>query len=211
MKINPKENLFDIPILRIRNLLKRYNSISDNIVASFLKINIEHANSIIEELIRLNYIDIRVNDKIFTHQNTIKGNAFAMSKAIAALSKEKAIKLFDGFLNRVEEVNNNEYYLYKVTKVFLFGSFITDASFVNDIDIAIELKKKDTDYNIFNDKNIARIKEAGSAGIRFNNFIEQISYSQTEVIRFLKSKSRYLSIHLDDEILQQTKTIQVCP
>lgn len=46
-------------------------------------------------------------------------------------------------MQREEEINNNDYYLYRVSKILLFGSYIKeDAVDFGDIDIAFELDRK---------------------------------------------------------------------
>ena len=49
-------------------------------------------------------------------------------------------------MQRVEEINNNDYYLYRVSKILLFGSYINkDAVDFGDVDIAFELERKTED------------------------------------------------------------------
>jgi hypothetical protein len=52
-----------------------------------------------------------------------------------------------------------------------------------------------------------RIRHAMRDGHRFGNFVEALFWPQHEVQRFLKGRSRGLSLHSpDDGILKQTKT-----
>jgi predicted nucleotidyltransferase len=44
----------------------------------------------------------------------------------------------------VKEVNEAGKFLYRVRKVALFGSFLTESSTVGDLDIAIELVPKES-------------------------------------------------------------------
>jgi hypothetical protein len=40
-----------------------------------------------------------------------------------------------------------------------------------------------------------RSREAVSEGRRFSNFVEEIAWPETEVMRYLKGRSRCLSLH----------------
>lgn len=135
-----------------------------------------------------------------------------MGKAIPHISKYRASELFKSFMDRVREVNQNDTYLYKIDKVLLFGSFISDTDFVNDIDIALEITRKVFGDVEWDTKDEKKVREALDKGVRFDNFVSEIFHTQNEVIKFLRAKSRYISIHtIDDQILKQTKTVQVYP
>lgn len=212
MKIDTNQNILGFPILKIRDLLKWRDSFTCKRVADKLKITENEAQLLLDELTKLGYVTTTIDNKNFTHCNTIKGNALALSKALSSITKEKAEQLFNDFMERVKEVNNNDYYLYKVSKVILFGSYITDKLIVNDIDIAIEIIKKEDEPNVFQAKNMKRISEAKEKGIRFSSVVDELFYPHAEVQSFLKSKVKYLSIHdTYDEILNQTETKQFYP
>ena len=92
----------------------------------------------------------------------------------------------------------------------MFGSYITIAITVIDVDIAIETERKEKDPAQWRKKNEARYKEAIRKGVRFNNVLDMLYYSEHEVRAFLKAKSRYLSLHSSaDEILEEISTQQV--
>lgn len=116
-------------------------------------------------------------------------------------------------MERVEEINTNDYYIYKVSKVVLFGSYIDpEKTDYSDIDIAFELSSKTDDHKEFQRLNDLRIEEAEQAGKTFISFIDQLGYTERIVLLKLKNKSRYISLHrMNDAILKITKTKQVYP
>lgn len=63
-----------------------------------------------------------------------------MATAAKPVTRAKADLIFTGFMLRVQQVNEDLYYIFKVTRVVLFGSYIQDTETVNDI--AIELAPK---------------------------------------------------------------------
>ena len=105
------------------------------------------------------------------------------------------------FLERVKEVNEDDYFLFRVNKVVLFGSYLSSNESVNDIDIAIELVCKITDHETFEDLARIRVEQALQKGRTFRDSIEQIFWPQTEVRRYLKARSRVISLHDTHELL----------
>jgi len=212
MRINSKDKICGFPILKIRDLLKQYKSHNTETIVHFLSISKTQAKDVLKNLTLQGYLEIVKNDKQISHQNTIKGNSLAMGKAIASLSKVRANNLFGEFMDRVKEVNHNETYLFKIDRVLLFGSFLLDLEFVNDIDIAIEITRKEFADETWEAKDKAKVREAANKSVRFDSFISELLYSYNEVIKFLRAKSSYISIHtMEDGILNQTKTVQVYP
>jgi predicted nucleotidyltransferase len=211
MKINSKEKIAGFPLLKIRSLLKK-DLLNNEITAIFLKTDQGQAQIVLTELFDLGFIKIDPVQITIQYVTTLKGNALANAKAVSSISKGKAEMIFSEFMERVHEVNQNSKYLFKVTKVVLFGSYITDSLTVNDIDIAFEIRGKDDDDDVFMAKHQEKVKEAIGNGKKFKTFIDELGYSETEVIQFLKSRSHYLSLHsIKDGILKRTEVKQVYP
>ena len=113
-------------------------------------------------------------------------------------------------MQREEEINNNDYYLYRVSKILLFGSYIKEDA-VDFGDIAFELERKVNDVDEFKKLNSEFFEKAQDEGKLFSSYIEKLFYSETVVILKLKNRSRYISLHRDDDILKVTKTKQIYP
>lgn len=107
-------------------------------------------------------------------------------------------------MERVKEVNSNDYYLYQVKKVIVFGSYLSTKERLGDIDIAIELVPKEGEPKRYGKLTRERAREARDKGRTFSSFIDELYWARTEVKRFLKSRSRSISLHeTDDPILEQ--------
>lgn len=52
---------------------------------------------------------------------TVKGNALAQVKFVSRMNKAKADKIFNGFMKREAEINEDENYIYRVSRLILFG------------------------------------------------------------------------------------------
>lgn len=114
---------------------------------------------------------------------------------------------------RVDEINSNPKYVYKVSKVLLFGSYIRpEVTQLNDVDIAFEMISKFDDPEVRQKKNDEYEKAAVASGRKFRDWLDQMFCSELDVKKYLKNKSRYISLHpMTDEVLKTTKTKQIYP
>ena len=104
----------------------------------------------------------------------------------------------------METVNASDDYVHRVVLV-LFGSFLDpDRDPVNDVDLAVEIDHKEIDTAVREAKKEERRRMAEDAGRNFGSFIERLFWPTTEVMLYLKSRSRVLSIaDARDGILKQ--------
>jgi hypothetical protein len=210
MNIDPKSMIAGQPALKIRSFFRKADSSSWNagFVAEALSITLKEARSIIQELCRLGYIEQSTQ---FPNgpwwKTTLQGNALAMASATRPLKRSTAARELSAFLDRVQQINADPYYLYKIRKVLLFGSMLTDAAHVGDVDLAVELVYRIDDIDGRGQAHQERIESAIRDGRRFSNKWDQLAWPQHEVILFLKSGSRVLSLHdTDDPILEMVPT-----
>ena len=198
MYIDPKLEVEKISILKIRDFCKKVGDLFGlDYICLRLKITKPKARKIINYLLDECYIepaDSYDNKQYWKLSN--KGGTFALSSSAKPILRSTAERKVKEFLERVKIVNNDEYYLYKVTKVILFGSFLTHVEKLNDVDLAIELKRKNPDKEIQSQLEIQRAIEAEQKGRRFSTLLDKLCWAETEVQLFLKSKSRAISLHL---------------
>jgi len=70
--------------------------------------------------------------------------SFGSQTAARPITRQTADHVLSQLLERVNQVNSNEYFLAKVTKVVVLGSYLrTDADRLSDLDIAVELQPKE--------------------------------------------------------------------
>jgi len=89
------------------------------------------------------------------------------------------------------------HFAYKIGAVILFGSFQRqDKQHSGDIDIAVEFIPKETvGTEAWNKLIHSRWDLASQQGRRFPNIVERYCWDEEEVRRFLKNRSRAISIH----------------
>ncbi|MHB1652321.1 MAG: nucleotidyltransferase domain-containing protein [Desulfitobacteriaceae bacterium] len=209
MGIEKNDVLGGQPIFKVRELMKRgsWGPWNETLVGQVLDSDSADTNKLIQVLINEGFIE-RMTDPTGEVQfiNTIKGNALGMASAAKPISRVTAEKKLKEFLKRVEIVNSNSEYCYFVNKVLLFGSFLTGANEVNDIDLAVELVNKED----FHRRHLDRINKALIDGRRFPNVVAQVCWPKEEVLRFLKARSRVFSIHdMDDQILDKVTSMVI--
>jgi predicted nucleotidyltransferase len=216
MRIEKNEKIGNIPMVKIRDYFKclRPASISKEGLRKYFGLNFQDCDLLINELLQNGFIvlaDETLQDD--EYQLTTKGQALCAARCVSPMNKEKADKVFNEFMQRVEEINNNDYYLFKVEKLLLFGSYLNpENSDYGDIDIAFELKRKIKDYAEHEKVNKKRVQEAWEKGKVFSSFIDELGYSELEVILKLKNRCRYLSLHpMTDEILEIAEHKQIYP
>ena len=113
----------------------------------------------------------------------------------AKIHRDTAQKLLDGFMDRVREVNSSYRFCYTVTDVVVFGSFVnSDKDMLSDLDIAINMECR---YDMHSEQIEAKRNE-----YKGTDFLQRLVWPYEEVLRFLRNRSHYISIHRlgrDDE------------
>jgi len=214
MRIDSKEEIADVEILKVRDLLRRVNNTDEwaaDFVADRLKISPKKAGRLINELNRREYIEpIRIYRQKQFYRKTLNGSTLGLASAAKPVKRKTADRIFSEFMDRVRQVNSDPSFLVKVKKVLVFGSYLTDALRINDIDVAVELIWKENHPMVLNeDKAQLALKLSNIAekkGKQFSSFIDRLEWPEHEVRLFLRSRSRTLSIHsIHDEILNRVE------
>jgi predicted nucleotidyltransferase len=126
---------------------------------------------------------------------TQAGQTFASATAARRVTRKTAQKALQQFLGRVQRVNNDPYFLGKVTRLVLFGSMLKpEVERLSDVDLAVELASKEADFDRARVKNYERVEELTTQGHRFRNFIEREGCWYWEIFGFLKGQSRVIAL-----------------
>jgi hypothetical protein len=117
---------------------------------------------------------------------TAAGVRLASTNLVPRITRAKADAVMEGFMQRVAEVNASSEVISRVAEVYIFGSYITDAPEVGDIDLSVKLERKIEEGWI----ELSHVRAVATG--RRMAFIDSASYGDTEVMRILKARSRYL-------------------
>ena len=141
-----------------------------------------------------------------------RGRSLALASFSPPLKRSTAERKIREFLDRVHIVNGDPHFLYAVSRVVLFGSMLGEADRVGDIDLTVDLESKIENPEQRRAEERDRIHDAIRSGRRFSNIGDEIFWPRWEVLLFLKSRSRGLSLHdSDDPVMENTPTILLFP
>jgi len=205
MRIRSDDIVVGFPAKQIRKLLRQSaDSLSARHAKKILGINSEQAIKLLKSLERKGYLKRHpaLPNSEQRWKRTVKGGALANALFSKPVSRQSAEKTMVEFLDRIGKVNTNSYFLYRVQKAVVFGSFLSDAPFIGDLDIAVDLYPKENDPHKHSGLIRDRANEAIIWGKGFGNFVEAFQFAEQEVIMFLKSRSRILQLtRCDDGVL----------
>jgi predicted nucleotidyltransferase/predicted transcriptional regulator len=210
MRIGKNEKINNIPLVKIRDYFKEIRGfgMSETGIRNYFNFSIKSTSCLIKELLKNDFIEKAIDKKYgIEYQLTAKGQSLCAARSVPPLNKAKADIIFNEFMQRIEEINNNDYYLCKVEKALLFGSYLnSENKDFGDIDIAIELKRKIDDFDEYNNARKKRIQEVRQIGKHIANYGEELFYPENEVRLKLKNRSRYISLHEIDDV-EKFKTV----
>ncbi len=194
-----------MPALEVRGFLRKSRSYDDwnaEFVGNELGLSQGAATKVIGTLEAEGYIEqIKTSVGRAAWTNTVKGNALAQASAAKPIRRDTAKRELEAFLQRVREVRDYEEFIYKVDKAAVFGSYLSDAELLSDVDIAISLVPKIKDQKLFEKAFKARISSAIASGRYFATFVNELCWPQTEVRLFLKHRSRVISLHTIEDLV----------
>jgi predicted nucleotidyltransferase len=120
--------------------------------------------------------------------------SFGSATAAKPIARKTADHALSQLLERVNQVNTEERFLAKVTKLVVLGSYLrADVDRLSDLDIAVELQPKEANWDRLRELTLNRVEQLEIAGRRFN-WIEIQYWWHLEAFRFLKSRSRAISL-----------------
>lgn len=124
-----------------------------------------------------------------------------MASAARPASRAKAEQRLKEFLDRVEQVKADDRYVYRIAKVALFGSMLSESPTVGDIDLAIHLAPRygPDEMDARREQSIAA---ALAAGRSFSNPMNRLFWSYHEVLLFLRNRSPLIRLHDFDDLTE---------
>ena len=212
MRIDPSDKIGGVPVMEVRRLLRGF--MGATVVGAYFR-----DAGLLESLLAKGLVGTVYRDPTQLRQSRVvtgrgdhavgpwyeltdEGNRFAQATAAAPLRRATAVRKLREFMARVDQVNQSDKFAYRVTRVVLFGSFLTDAERMNDIDLAVELAPRwdGFDIGIQYQKEQERVRLAPRHRTRHALAVEQ--WPWREVLLFLKARDRAFSFHdMRDPIL----------
>jgi len=212
MRIDPSTTIAGRPALDIRRLLRRTieRYFDVDTVRNELAATVTDAEAVLSELEKAGLIKKEIEEYPGREppfwKNSIEGNAVAMATAARPVTRATAERVLAEFLDRVATVNGSNHLAYRIQRVTVFGSYLSEADRLNDVDLLVDLVPRHADREKQNSFEERIRRDAAANGRRFNNFVDQLAWPRNEVDLFLKKRSRTLSLHYADHaIVAQTE------
>ena len=197
MRLNRGDRIAGVDSLRLRNYFRRHSeNVNCRTLMEEFSMNKRQAQEVLDALLKLKMIspcEFQHDKKIVCYETTIRGNALGMAKATRPVKRASAGAILRELLERVKTLNDRQDLAYRVESVVVFGSYLSKAKRVSDLDIAVELKPRFTDDATWEQVCNASRERAAAAGRRFRNVVEQVGWPQLEVLGILKNRSRTIS------------------
>ena len=197
MRIALSQKIAGYPAGQIRQLMRETvgRTITLRYVCEILRCSDSDAIAVVNHLQEEGFVE-----SVQGHlEPSIRGSALAMATAASPLRRETAERLIADVTERALSVNRDDTWAYRIGRLVVFGSFLRGAERPNDVDVACDLVPRWTGERQLEQEQIRR----ASRGEPFRNISQWAAWPRLEVIRYLKSRSRGLSIQeLQDWILE---------
>jgi predicted nucleotidyltransferase len=197
VRIDSKSLVGGFPALKIRKLVRKLNNLqywNDETVQVILRNGRSEAEAVVRALVEAGLAraaPIRGMDSCTTTQFA---QSFGSATAAKPITRQTADHALSQLLERVNQVNRDECFLAKVTKVVVLGSYLrAEVDRLSDLDVAVELQPKEANWDRLGELTQKRVEQLQAAGRRFN-WIEAEYWWHWEAFQFLKSRSRAISL-----------------
>jgi predicted nucleotidyltransferase len=202
LRLDKNATIAGQPIKRVRELLRRMGSAhwSHREIADFFHIDDVKAHALIDEMAVRGFLqesEQRPGNSSRFYECGPQGSRLASARLLKAITRQKADVIIATLLQRVERVNARPELLERVCEVRVFGSYLEEREDFGDIDVAVRTERKEGSGKDWVRESLRR---ADMSGRTFSSYLDRLSYGHTEVMRLLKARSRYLSLHTMDDL-----------
>jgi len=210
MRIDKSQIIGGYSIVELRKFFKKHDEYIDrNRIKRFFEISDKKVNEFINLLLTEEYLETvdKSNRKDELYRTTEKALRLASSSLLKPIKREKADQFLAALLERVDVVKEEDQYLLYVGYLGIFGSYITEQDELGDLDLIVELKRKEKFSGDWLEHTLSQAKNSGK---RFGSFFDRLSYSEKKVFDFLKKRSPYLHFSSKEEAEQmgiESKTL----
>lgn len=143
-----------------------------------------------------------------TWRNTAAGNAAVGVSEARPVKRSTAEEKLNELLERVDHINDDPKYLFRISKVVVFGPYLAKMANIKDIDVAVELDPREKDAAKMEKLVNEHASKAEAAGKKFKNHAARRNWGRTEILDYLKGRSRTIALReLDDWVMNQPHNV----
>jgi len=205
MRITKEETVAGHSAIQVRGLLRRFDGMffTRSAVESVMRFKPEQAERLINEMAVLELIEptTTFNNEV-AFEVAERGLALANATAAKPIYRRTAERVLREFMSRVHAVNASKDYAFKIRIVVLFGSILSCADRLGDVDVAIDLEPRFSDPIRRKQLCNQRRRLAQEQGRTFATWKSWALWPRDEVLIQLKARSRSLSLHGFDQLTQ---------
>jgi hypothetical protein len=189
MKVDKDETIGGKPFKHARDLLRKAN----RDVAAEFSAKFFDPPEVLEEMLKRGWIARSRQSGLDGrwYELTELGNSIANARLLKRINRAKANKLVADLLDRVDTINEDGAFVFRIAEVRAFGSYITGANDVGDIDLALRLERRTSEGDFVE----ALLKYAEESGRVFNSYFDMLTFAGTDIRRRVRAKSPYISLH----------------
>lgn len=205
MRITKEEIVAGHSAVQIREFLRRFDGkfFMRSAVERVMQLKPAEAESFINEMVALELIEPTMPfDNEATFEVAERGLAFANATAAKPIYRRTAERVLKEFVNRVDAVNASKEYAFRIRGAVLFGSMLSCADRLGDVDVAIDLKPRFLDPIRRKQLCNRRRHLAREQGRAFSSATSWALWPRDEVLIQLKARSRSLSLHGFDQLTE---------
>lgn len=186
MRLDTRAQVCGQPAFKVRDTFRSFPyGASDAFFARKLDVPLLEAKKFTLQMAHQGFLE-RDHGNSSYWTKTVKGNALTNAKAF-----KPGAKPLDAFLSRVAHVNADDYFAYVVKEVLVFGSYLTDAEGLGDLDLAVVLEKRFAD----DARQTLVENESRNRKVHFKTPVQALLWPNHEVMAFLKNGSCLISLH----------------
>src|SRR2546425_3945629 len=178
MILRSQQRIGGFEAMKVRTLLRRlaHDFWTTVRVAREMNVTLPSAKKLIAALRSSGYAEQVPGQPKGVWRNTIAGNALASSTAAKPIHRQTGEDRLAEFLERVRLLNADDEWAYRVTKVVVFGSYLTRKSRLGDVDVAIRLEPRSKYQNRWSEVLLEQAEEAERRGTRFSTFVDRLGW-----------------------------------
>jgi predicted nucleotidyltransferase len=212
MKIDSTKTIGGVPLIKVRDLLRYMGAGTMGGERTLTREAIARrvGRDIADELVGEGLLQFREKDRDGGpwYEITDAAPRLANVKMLKRINRSKADLYVAELLRRADDINANAELLYRVKRITAFGSYITDAADLGDVDIAVELECKFPSGQRV-EANKARARASGRLNL---SLFDELSFGEREVKRLLRGRNRYISLTNYDSLEElRTPTKDIYP
>ncbi|HVJ37205.1 MAG TPA: hypothetical protein VM687_05310 [Stenotrophomonas sp.] len=208
MRISKQQQIAGAPAVLLRDAFKRLRdggpwTRSD--LAAVL--GLEDVTSILATLRAEGFVepDDRFVGEEPLYRLTADGGALANAKATAPIARATAERLLRGVVDRAGEMNARSDYLHYVREIRVFGSYLSDAQKLGDLDLVVQVEPR-FEGEAYRVAHQAYIQKEEAEGRRFRDHLDLLLSPAQDFFRILRGNSNYVSLTTPDDDVLATAT-----